>query len=402
MKILILCKKFPYPFKDGESIAIHNLAQSLNQNGAKLTLLAMNTTKHYYPVNGQINALDYYEAIHTVRVDNQITASGAFWHWMNNKSYNIGRFYSKAFETKLEQLLAENTFDIVQLETLYLTPYIPCIKRFSAAKIALRSHNVEFEIWKRMASNEKNWLKKYYLQHLARLLKKFEIEQLNEVDLMLSISSKDQKQFQELGFSRRGIVVPIGINLSDYHPQSNEEKPGISLSFIGSLDWMPNIEGLMWFFEKVWRPNRAQLSGLSLYVAGRNSPQWLLEWNDPPQTYILGEVEDAKAFINNHPIMVVPLLSGSGMRAKIIEGMALGRVVITTRLGLEGIPATHLEHVLIADTPDEFTTCFKFCLENRQRVQTIGKKARAFIQSHFDSQEIGRTVMAAYQEVEVW
>ncbi len=139
MRILLLCKKFPFPLKDGESIAINNLAKAMANNGMELVLLAMNTTKHYLNIEKTTSAqIPQYHQIHTVKVDNSVTLFGALSHLLQRKSYNIGRFYSKAFESKLIQILGNQTFDIIQLETIYLTLYLPVIRRFSRAKVVLR------------------------------------------------------------------------------------------------------------------------------------------------------------------------------------------------------------------------------------------------------------------------
>ena len=122
---------------------------------------------------------------------------------------------------------------------------------------------------------------------------------------------------------------------------------------------MPNQEGLQWFIENVWPKAIKRFPKLSLHVAGRNCPQWMLDMN-VKNVKFHGEVPCAATFINQHPIMVVPLLSGSGMRAKILEGMVLGKVVLTTKIGVEGIDATDKKEVLIADKVDEFHDAIEY------------------------------------------
>ena len=152
MKILQLCKKFPFPPKDGEVIAINTLSKSLTALGAEVTLLTMNTSKH--PVN--IAELPpafkkMYKKVYDVPVYNHITASGAFKNLFEKESYHVTRFISDDFSKKLVEILRGSPFDVIQLETVFLTPYIDVIRENSDAIIALRSHNVEHEIWKRVA-----------------------------------------------------------------------------------------------------------------------------------------------------------------------------------------------------------------------------------------------------------
>ena len=399
MNILILSKKFPYPLKDGETIAIYNLSRSLAKNGAVVTLLAMNTTKHYYEEESLPETLHYFKAVHAVNVDNQLRPLHALWHLLCGQSYHISRFNSTAYGRRLQSLLERESFDIVQLETLYLAPYIPIIRRYTNAKITMRAHNVEHEIWRRITRQERNWIKKYYLTILTRQLYAYEKGHLNAYDLMLAISPKDLHYFRKIGLKQKGIVLPIGIDVTAYLPNyAIFNQLNLTMSFIGSLDWMPNIEGLTWFINDIWEPHQGKFPGLEIHVAGRNTPNWLIQ-KKIRGLVVHGEVEDAKQFINNHPIMLVPLLSGSGMRAKIIEGMALGRVVVTTSLGLEGIPATHGKEVLVADTPDEFLVIIQDCLAGQYDLLAIGKSSRHFVEKHFDFMQIGNTLLTELDQI---
>lgn len=397
MNILLLTKKFPYPIKDGESLAILNLSKGLHALGCSVTLLAMNTSRHFYPGEKQPEELAYFKAIHLVPVDNRIRASAAFLNLFSSQSYHIQRFISSAYSQKLQELLASESFDVVQLETLYLTPYIPLIRANSQARLVMRAHNVEHEIWQRITENTTWGPKRWYLGLLSRKLRRVEVQALNTYDLLAAISSRDLKNFQLLGYQRAGTVVPIGIDLAQYQPDDRSYEKAPSLSFIGSLDWMPNLEGLDWFLKQVWETAAPQLPGLHLHVAGRNTPNWLHQ-RQQPQLHIYGEVPDAKAFINAHSVMVVPLHSGSGMRAKILEAMALGKVVLTTRLGLEGIDARPGEEVLVADEPEEFLRCLQQIREQPDRLLPIGQAARRFIQKNYDNQAIAQKLKDAYSK----
>lgn len=397
MKILQLCKKFPYPVKDGESLAILNLSKALAGQGAEIVMLAMNTLRHAVDVNLEAESLRHYSAIHTLSVDNRIKAGAAFRNLFSRESYHISRFVDEGFEKKLTVLLKAHTFDLIQLETLYLTPYIPIIRRHSSARIALRSHNVEFEIWERIVKNTRPGLKKWYLAHLTKKLKRYEIGRLQTFDLLIAITERDRKRYRQLGYQGKDITVPIGLTINQYEPDWEALSGPLHLAFIGSLDWMPNVEGLKWFLEKVWPELKNRWPGLSFHIAGRNTPAWLQRLKmDGVEVH--GEVPDARRFINDFPVMVAPLLSGSGMRVKIIEGMALGRVIMTTSLGLEGIPATHGEEVLIADNPDEFVKGLEW-LEREQLAPKMGLKARGMIEKYFDNQRIGQELLHAYDHL---
>jgi glycosyltransferase involved in cell wall biosynthesis len=198
-----------------------------------------------------------------------------------------------------------------------------------------------------------------------------------------------------MGFSNLGISVPIGINPEDYRPNFSSYKKHLSISFIGSLDWMPNQEGLIWFLDKVWENVHSHFPELTLHIAGRNTPDWIRKMKRK-NVIIHGEVPSAKHFINKHSLMLVPLRSGSGMRAKILEGMALGKTVISTSIGLEGIHAQDRAEVLIADSAEDFIKSIQYCYHSNGELRRMGERALDFVGQHYDSRSIARRLVQTY------
>ncbi len=397
MKILQLCKKFPYPMIDGESLAVNYLSKSLAELGCEITLLTMNTSKHYYDIPVVLpKELSHYSDIHYVDVNNEISIKGAFQNLFSRDSYHISRYRSRQFKEKLIELLQREAFDVIHLETLYLTQFIDTIREYSKALIVLRSHNVEFEIWERLSENQLSFVKKHYMSYLTKKLKRFELKQIQHIDLLLAITQRDLKTFRSYGYLQSAKIVPVGLDTSDYLAEDKNIYSTPTLSFIGSLDWIPNIEGLEWFLKDIWPQLIRKYPELTFHVAGRNMPDSLIERKEP-NVFFYGEVPDAKAFINNHPITIVPLLSGSGMRVKILEGMFLGRIVITTSLGLEGINAQHKNQVLVADTVEEFVKAVEFCFEHPIQTQNISHRAQVFAAKNYDNLEIGKELLSFYR-----
>lgn len=382
---------------DGESLAVNYLSKSLAELGCDITLLSMNTSKHYYEIPEELpKELTHYADIHTVNVNNDITIKGAFRNLFSRDSYHISRYRSKAYEDKLIELLSQNNFDVIHLETLYLTQFIDIIRAHSKAMIVLRSHNVEFEIWERLSDNQDSFIKKQYLSYLTKKLKKFELKQIQHIDLLLAITQRDLKTFRSYGYLRSAKIVPVGLDTSDYLAEDKSIYNTPTISFIGSLDWIPNVEGLEWFLTDIWPELLKKYPKLTFHVAGRNMPQTLIERKERNVSFY-GEVPDAKAFINDHPITVAPLLSGSGMRVKILEGMFLGRIVITTSLGLEGINAQHKNQVLIAETVEEFVSAIEFCFEHPIQIHNISHRAQVFAAKNYDNLEIGKELLSFYR-----
>jgi glycosyltransferase involved in cell wall biosynthesis len=395
MRILQLCKKFPYPLKDGESIAITCIAKALHELGCSVDLLAMNTHKHWVDTESLPDHFNHYTRMETVGIDNRIKPFDAFRNLFGSQSYHIERFIDSNFATALERLLQQHQYDVVQLETLYLAPYIPVIRKHSSALVAMRAHNVEHEIWERIAANSPP-LKRWYLQRITPRLKAYEVAQLNQYDLMVGITRRDVDQFISLGMHIPATVTPIGIDSRAYQPDDSSFHRPLSISFIGSLDWMPNIEGLRWFLYQVWVPLVVpRHPELTFHIAGRNTPAWLKRLQ-LPRVVVHGEVDQAADFINQHSVMVVPLLSGGGMRAKVLEGMALRKVVLSTPMGMEGIEATHQQECLIATSPSEFADAINWCVAHNDLLAKLGKQGQHFCAQHYDNLETARVLMDVY------
>ncbi len=387
-----------HTYEEGEPIAISYLARSLKAKGCDIDLLVLNTSKHFFDPAGLPAELNFYRNIYSVEVDNQITWSGALKSLLKGESYILSRFNSEDYAEKLKAVLTAHTYDVVQLETLYMAHYIPVIRAHSKAVIAMRAHNVEHEIWQRVAETTSNVFKKWYLQYQNKSLRTFEIEKLREYDLMVAITDRDLKVFKKLGFRNDAVVAPVGIDPAEYEPdpqcfKNNEITP----AFIGALDWMPNQGGVVWFLDNVWPAISKKYPNLRFHIAGKNTPEWLSRKAGQNVT-VHGEVDDAKAFINQYAILVAPLFSGSGIKIKVLEGMALSRVVITTPVGAEGIPARSREHLFIAKTASQFIRHIDFCMKNPMSLWEMGRKARQFIHVHFDNLTIAGKVYRAYEK----
>ncbi len=384
MKILQITNKVPYPANDGGAIACLNLTRGFALLGHKVTVLAMNTLKHHTDISEIPESVKDWADFKLVDVPARISPVAATYNLLfSGKPYNAVRFISQPFEKKLKKLLKKKEFDIIQLEGLYVCPYIPLIRKYSDAKIVYRAHNIEHEIWERTAAMSSG-LKRLYLKILSKRIKIFEKSFINSYDLLVPITERDGIMLDKLGNKKPMHVSPTGIESTVLIPHSkNLEHP--SLFHIGSLDWAPNQEGLIWFIERCWPKIHEQFPDLKFYIAGRNAPDWLVRRFHAPNIVFEGEVADAYQFMNSKSIMVVPLFSGSGMRIKIIEGMALGKPIVSTPIGTEGISTQSGKNILIADNEKEFVADVERLITDDELFQNISRSAIEYIQEKFDN-----------------
>ena len=397
MKNLLLCNKSPYPAKEGGPIAMNAIIEGLVKAGHKIKVLAINTNKYNIDVNKIPAEYRKKTEIETVYIDLSIKVVDAFLNLFTKKSYHVQRFISNDFDKKLIELLSGNKFDIIQLETLFITPYIYTIRKYSKARIVLRAHNIEYLIWERVAKSCKNPLKKFYLKHLSKTLMNYEIQALDKYDGIASITKKDADDLRNMGTQTPVIDISFGIDTAQFHvDNSKTEFP--SLFHIGAMNWIPNEEGIKWFLENAWEKIHKEFPKLIFYLAGREMPQWLFN-TTLPNVKVLGEVESASDFIRSKSVMIVPLLSGSGIRIKIIEGMAMGKTIISTSIGAEGINCENEKNILIANTANEFLIAIKKCVEDKNFTEKTGKNARCLIDNDHDNKKIIERLTNFYQDI---
>lgn len=396
MNVLMLCNKSPFPAGEGGPMAMNSIVRGLINAGHNVKILAVNSEKYHITEKDIPASYKKETGIELVDVDLKVRPLAAFKNLFSDKSYHVERFISEDFKKKLVKILKKDKYDIVQLEMIYMAPYIETIRENSDAIIVLRAHNVEHLIWDRIAKKTKFLPKRWYLNHLVRTLKNYEMSVLDKVDGIAAITYRDAAFFR--GETAVPVIdIPYGINPDEFDPHY-EVKSEPTLYHIGSMNWMPNEEGIYWFLDKVWDKVAKRNPGLQLNLAGRNMPKWLLKLKKK-NVNILGEVPDAKEFVKNNDIAIVPLLSGSGIRIKIIESMAMGKTVITTMVGAEGIQYSEYENIIIADSPGKMVEVICKIIKEPNEAQRIGRNARHLVEDVYDNKKIIERLLIFYDEI---
>ncbi len=169
--------------------------------------------------------------------------------------------------------------------------------------------------------------------------------------------------------------------------------------FLGSLDWLPNREGIEWFLDNFHQDLIDGELRVKFYVAGNDIPERFDDYEVLGKIFIQGEVDDALEFLNSKSIMIVPLLSGGGMRVKIVEGMAMKKCIISTSLGAEGINFEDSVNILIANNRDEFYNAIKLCISDEEYCKKIGANARNLIEQQYDINTVTANLVKFYTSV---
>lgn len=382
MKILQICTKVPYPPKDGGAAGIFVFSKAFADLGHHVTILAVNPPKHFTDTSG-FN----FQNISIIPVP--ADTAPKFLHALSNliftrQPYHVSRFSDKRMKDALITLLRSQPFDIIQLEGTYLGGLLPVIRKYSTAKVSLRAHNIEHQLWEDIAKSSKNIIKRCYLAIQSQRLKRFEIDLIKSTDCLISVSPTDLELLNAMVKSR-SEVIPYGVNIQPEHslrPYDGRE----DICFIGALDWLPNQEGIIWFAEKVCPLLLTELPTLKVHVAGRNAPILLKkQLKQVPNIVFHGEIEDASAFMQSYKAIVVPLFTGSGIRVKIIDALNYKLPVICTPKASEGTALNHGQHILYASDEFEFAHRIKELTSDNILANTLRENGYQYICNKYNS-----------------
>ncbi len=393
MKILLLTGKSPWPAKDGGAAAIVSLVDMLLLNNFQVSILAFNTTKHF---SGPENIPTLYSKkvkVKYVSLDASIRIFPLLSNiFFSNKSLIKERFHSENYHKALSDWLKDD-FDIVQAEGLAMAMYLPVVKSLSRALTIFRPHNVESNIWSMLSEEELNPIKKYYFRLLSRRLKKEEISSARSCDAIMTMTEEDMNWFSKYYKEKPAIVIPPA--LQSLKPEFVNIIPH-SVAYIGSLDWLPNLNGLKWFISKVWPKVIEKLPDAVLRIAGRNPVRLKIKGRN---IIFEGETESSSVFLCASRVMAIPLFSGSGIRMRIIEGMHLGRCIIATPTAVRGIHCTNGENIIFTDNSDIFADSVVKCLTDANYASYLSDNALKFAYKNFNIFEIAKRAGKFYNSL---
>lgn len=377
---------------------MNSVTEAVLLSGNEIRVLAIETKKH--PFLSDKIPTDYKNKtkFETVFVNTDINIFSAFFNLFSSECYNVNRFYSINFENKLIEILQKETFDIIQLESLYMSTYIDVIRKHSKAKIILRAHNVESDLWKRRTLLEKNSIKRKWFHHLTRNISICETATCKQVDAIIPITNQDANSISKMISEIRKpiFVLPFAMKLPETPIQEQSKRS--TVFHIGSMDWSENIEGVNWLVKDVWPKVISKIPFAELHLAGRG-----LNIDDQnfsgKNIFNHGEAENAEQFMNEFSVMTVPLLSGGGMRVKLVEGMALGKAIVSTSIGAEGTETENEKELMIENTAEDFSDALCNLLNNEIFARELGNRAKEFAKSHFDLTSSSTKLIDFYTEL---
>jgi glycosyltransferase involved in cell wall biosynthesis/ubiquinone/menaquinone biosynthesis C-methylase UbiE len=391
MKILKISPKKPYPLTDGGKIVAYNTIKYLAMQGHEITLVSIVDKEEGIP------ELEKFCEWIPIQKDTATTTAGLLGNLFSKKPYTISKYHSEKIKQKIRGILKENNFDIVHIDGLHTAYYGTCIKQEFGLPVVLRELNVEARIMERFYKNQKNPLIKAYAYLQHKKLSRYEATICEVFDKCFMITKEDERRIKEMNPRVKTNVIPSGVDTSYFYPMEAEEEP-LSIVSVASMDWLPNNESIIWFCNSVFPLIKKEIPGAKLYVVGKN-PSNKIKKLASKDIIVTGFVEDEREYMAKSQVFIVPLKTGSGMRIKILNALAMGKAVISTPIGCEGIEVQHRKNVYIADTEKEFAQGAIELLKNKDIREGLGEEGLRFVKEKYQWERIAEEITENYRKI---
>lgn len=296
-------------------------------------------------------------------------------------------------EKEISEISSADIIQIEELEAFFaFEKYLGAIK--SKTKLVLDTHNIFYrQFLSEMES--KGGFEKYLGKLFSVILKNTELHAIKKFDYLLICSEVEKKFFSQYVKESNISVIPNGANIPRFTNPKKEETN--TIIFMGHLGYQPNVEGLKYYINNIHQKVREQIPDAKLVILGKDAPEWLkrVAKSDPSIT-LKGFVRDVKPYIEDAKVCICPVLSGSGTRLKILEYMAMGKPVVSTSIGAEGILMKNNQHILLADTEEQFSKNIVKLFTDDKLAQELGSDARKFIKKNYTWEAITNKLIKLY------
>lgn len=381
MKILFLTERFPHPLHDGGSLRSYHIIRTLAAQHA-VTVLSQGEPekrggdRHYLDKTCQVRFVPSAQVV-TQGIRNLLERG-------IGQSLLMLKNWSDPFFAAANEMLATGGFDVVHCNHLDTAWY--ALKADWKQHKVFDTHNCLSGLYQQVATDSRAYLRPIFRREAAALAA-LERDVTEAMDLVLVCSEEDKRQFRALSASTPIHVVGNGVDTSYFSPRNNNHEHAGGMVFTGNMGYFPNRDAMLWFHDEILPALRKRCQGSGIHprieIVGSNSRRGTQAIHDGTETVVVGPVPDVRPFIASAQAFVVPIRYGSGTRLKILDAMAMGKVVVSTTKGAEGLDLVPEKDLLLGDTAEEFAAQVARVLTDAELRQKIGAAAReTAVQKH--------------------
>lgn len=400
MNAVIVDGDLSYPTTSGKRLRTLHLMLRMARRGHAITYVCRGRAAH--PETSAAQRYLAEEGIETLVADDVICPKSGLKFYaslganlLSPRPYSVDLHQSPKMAAVLQGLAATRSIDIWQFEW---TPYANLLPWTSRFRKVVNAHNVDTLLWQRYYLTERNLWRRWYIKKQWDKMANYERRTLPRAARVVTCTEDDASLLRKEFRVERVDVVDNGIDRTSLEAVRRQPLAQ-RLLFLGSLEWLPNIDAVRLLLDDVFPRIRQSLPNATLCIAGRNPPSWLVQRAAAPGVRVCANVPDVRPLLEESTVMVVPLRSGGGSRLKILEALAAGLPVVTTRVGVEGLVVPEGAHLRVVESVEDFTPGVLQCLANEVEAQASAMANRQFILDHYDWDVQGAKLERAWETV---
>lgn len=399
MNILFLSTRSPYPLISGHSLRTYHILKGAAQKHNVTLVTFVQLPEHELKEDNLKHLRSFCKAVYPFRIPVDFSslkfASGLFMSLFSTKPFVAEKYDVPAVRKKIREILKKEHIDLVHVDMLPLSVYI---NEFEKLPKILVNHNVESVRLFRWFQTESNPVKKAYLGIQYPKLQFFERSAMEKFDCCVVVSEKDKELLRGMGVKNNIAVVPNGTDTTFFKPMGREKIEN-SVLWLGHMDVHTNKDAVLYFWREIFPLLQKQYPQVRMTFVGTAPPKEIADASRKNGNIkVTGFVDDVRPYMDEAAVMIAPLRIGSGTRLKILDAMAMGKAIVSTSIGCEGLRVQDGDNILIADSPQDFADKVALLLTHNGIRHTLEKNARALAQE-YDWKYIYKYQEQIYQQV---
>jgi glycosyltransferase involved in cell wall biosynthesis len=399
-RLLFLCQTLPYPPDGGVNIRTYHVLRMLARQFEidALCFYRQSERVNREAVDAGLEGLRPFAHVHAFPIPQELHRGRLLWDHARSvarrRAYTMYAYESSAFRACVRQLLATRRYALAHVDSLDLVTYLPMLQELP---VVCAHHNIESLLLRRRARGERSLLRRAYIALQAELLARVERDWWPRVALNVVVSEADGRQLRSRAPAAPMVVVPNGVDVSAFRPAPGREK---GLVFVGGANWFPNSDALEYFCREILPHIRRRLGErVPVRWVGRCTDGDVAHYRDRYGVELTGYVDDVRPFVRDAACYIAPLRVGGGTRLKILDAWAMGKAVVSTSVGSEGLHVANRTNILTCDRPEEFAEGVMTVLTDKDLRTRLGQNARATAERYYSWEVISGPMLRAYEQV---